>query len=455
MIVYRKAFLGLHLLFRFYGSSVVRTGIWGLLAATQTALLYALVPDHRSKFFTEGRVMSYTVFSALLSLLVVFRQNAGYGRFHEGRVRLQSMSAAWTDSCIKALSFDGGCKSFGPPDEEARRFSLDTVHLFSLLHGVALQFLRSDWMLDNLSEHDQTKLPPWDSGNSPTYTPALIDYFVLRSVSHRRLRNNAAHTIPVIGRVNAAEEEYLRIKGQRTRTLTQEEWDSDDVKDRKNPMQLFMHYSFGPSQGKYVRGAAERTYQVFNWVHERFRQRMVEGGMDMPAPILSTAYTSLQKGLDAFEQCRYLCDTPFPFAWAQLIVVLLLCFQFTLPFVVVSSVEDWALGIVFATIGAQAYWAMNEVAREMEDPYCFEPNDIPLPRLQYQFNERLLAAANSQLPGPAVFDAAFREQIWRTIQRAQSGSIGAPDAEMSLDADIESGVRLEPPRLSGLSIVSL
>lgn len=30
------------------------------------------------------------------------------------------------------------------------------------------------------------------------------------------------------------------------------------------------------------------------------------------------------------------------------------------------------------------------------DPYCFEPNDIPLPRLQYQFNERLLAAANSQ-----------------------------------------------------------
>lgn len=35
----------------------------------------------------------------------------------------------------------------------------------------------------------------------------------------------------------------------------------------------------------------------------------------------------------------------------------------------------------------------------LADPYCFEPNDIPLPRLQYQFNERLLAAANSQVEG--------------------------------------------------------
>lgn len=31
----------------------------------------------------------------------------------------------------------------------------------SLMHGVALQFLRSDWMLANLAEHDESKLPPW------------------------------------------------------------------------------------------------------------------------------------------------------------------------------------------------------------------------------------------------------------------------------------------------------
>ncbi|KAL4440997.1 hypothetical protein ABPG77_010428 [Micractinium sp. CCAP 211/92] len=436
MIVYRKAFLGLHLLFRFYGSAIVRTALWGALAATQTTLLYVLVPDYVSQFFTGvyGRVMAYTVFTALLSLLVVFRQNAGYGRFHEGRVRLQAMTSAWTDACIKALSFDGGCRSLSPPDEASRRFCSDCVHLFSLLHAVALQFLRSDWLLENLSEHDQAKLPPWDSGNSPNYKPSLLDYLVLRSVSTRRLPYNAAHPIPVIGRLSAAEEEQL--KGERTRTLDNTGWGL--ARKSSGPLRTFLRYSFGPSQGKYVRGAAERTYQVFSWVHERCRHRMVEDGLDMPAPILATMYSSLQKGLEAFEQCRYLCDTPFPFSWSQLLMAMLLANQFMLPFVIVSSVRDWALGIVFATVATQAYWALNEVAREMEDPYCFEPNDIPLPRLQYQFNERLLAAANSQFPGnSASMDPAFQHKVWRAIQRAASGSVGAPDAEMSLDAEVE------------------
>ena len=31
----------------------------------------------------------------------------------------------------------------------------------SLLHGLALQLLRSDWDLTNIHEHDQTQLPPW------------------------------------------------------------------------------------------------------------------------------------------------------------------------------------------------------------------------------------------------------------------------------------------------------
>jgi predicted membrane chloride channel (bestrophin family) len=54
----------------------------------------------------------------------------------------------------------------------------------------------------------------------------------------------------------------------------------------------------------------------------------------------------------------------------------------------------------------QAYWALNEVSRELEDPFCFPPNDIPLARLQYQFNERILAAACTEvtacLPGFAA-----------------------------------------------------
>lgn len=43
----------------------------------------------------------------------------------------------------------------------AQPLSTPAIGRHSLLHGLALQFLRSDWQMENVSEHDGTKLPPW------------------------------------------------------------------------------------------------------------------------------------------------------------------------------------------------------------------------------------------------------------------------------------------------------
>ena len=142
---------------------------------------------------------------------------------------------------------------------------------------------------------------------------------------------------------------------------------------------------------------------------------------------------------------RCLADTPFPFPWAQLVLTLLLLFTFTCPFLIVAFINARPLGIVLNVItvevcvpfwgsrrasgagphalfnacplactaragmtsgfwcwpdpqpgppccpargsrsqalAAQTYWAMNEVARDLEDCYLYEPNDLPLARLQ-------------------------------------------------------------------------
>lgn len=39
-----------------------------------------------------------------------------------------------------------------------------------------------------------------------------MDYFVLRSVSHRRTRHSAAHPIPVVGLLSSEESAHLRLK---------------------------------------------------------------------------------------------------------------------------------------------------------------------------------------------------------------------------------------------------
>lgn len=53
-------------------------------------------------------------------------------------------------------------------------------------------------------------------------------------------------------------------------------------------------------------------------------------------------------------------------------------------------------------------------------------------------NMRAACVPCPQLPGSSVStDSAFQHKVWRAIQRAASGSVGAPDAEMSLDAEVQ------------------
>ena len=79
---------------------------------------------------------------------------------------------------------------------------------------------------------------------------------------------------------------------------------------------------------------------------------------------------------------RKLADTPFPFPWAQMVLVLLIIFAGTLPLMVVAFIDKLWLAVIIDFFSVQAYWALNEVARDVEDPWVYEPNDLPLARLQ-------------------------------------------------------------------------
>ena len=77
-----------------------------------------------------------------------------------------------------------------------------------------------------------------------------------------------------------------------------------------------------------------------------------------------------------------MADTPFPFPWAQAVLLLLLMFAFTAPLLIVAYVKRMWLAILLDLISVQSYLVLNEVARDLEDPFVFEPNDLPLARIQ-------------------------------------------------------------------------
>lgn len=110
-----------------------------------------------------------------------------------------------------------------------------------------------------------------------------------------------------------------------------------------------------------------------------------------------------------------------------MVLVLLIIFAGTLPLMVVAFIDKLWLAIIIDFFSVQAYWALNEVARDVEDPWVYEPNDLPLARLQ------------------VGLDVGFTEQLWVPARL----SLSAPRASPS---DVSLLVWPDPHGLSALSV---
>ena len=76
---------------------------------------------------------------------------------------------------------------------------------------------------------------------------------------------------------------------------------------------------------------------------------------------------------------------PFPFPYSNAIVLVLVIYTFTVPVLMWLWVENTWFGAFLAFIATFTYWTLNEIARDLEDPFLYEPNEMPLPRIQVSF----------------------------------------------------------------------
>jgi hypothetical protein len=77
-----------------------------------------------------------------------------YGRYWEGRSQLQNFTSRLTDAVVLCLTFDREAVPKTNPTEEQvkeHQWFRDTlIHVASLLHGVALATLRTDYNMENI-----------------------------------------------------------------------------------------------------------------------------------------------------------------------------------------------------------------------------------------------------------------------------------------------------------------
>eukprot|EP01023_Acetabularia_acetabulum_P024927 TRINITY_DN2394_c0_g1_i2.p1 TRINITY_DN2394_c0_g1~~TRINITY_DN2394_c0_g1_i2.p1 ORF type:complete len:530 (+),score=43.52 TRINITY_DN2394_c0_g1_i2:220-1809(+) len=410
MITYSKRLWGLQLLFRLYGSAFPRAVPFALLSMLITLLLKVFMdPTHASNQYINTlweHPYPFQTFAFIVGFVIVFRSNFGYQRYMEGRTNLQMMTSKWTDGVIQALNFD----KYNQEDSAEARFgcrvfSETFVHLVSLLHGLACQNLRRDFDLCNLVTHNtQGDVPPKDPLNlkyqhlnltrgsvSPQKSSRpqnlgfigfmLGDMFVLRSDSEAMKKIHSALPIPIVAGLTAQECKRLGLHLPENRI--------------QNSHGMNCGYYCGHT---YVPGPMERVHTAAMWIHQYIMQRRLAGGLQIDPPILSRMYQVFSEGLGGYEQCRKLNDTPFPFPWAQAVLAFLLLFALVVPLVVCGFIKSTWLACLLTFLAVSTYWTLNEIARDLEDPFWYDPNDLPLAYYQYAFNERILVISRTQRP---------------------------------------------------------
>ena len=149
VIVYRKTFLAFGLMLRWIGSALPRALVPATVSTVICALLEAFVPTALLAPFFE-HPYPVQVFVYIVAFALVFRTNIAYGRFSEMRLSVTQMSSKWADAAGFALAFEElavGQERHGADvidDGPARRSQALLVHRISLMHALALQYLRRD-----------------------------------------------------------------------------------------------------------------------------------------------------------------------------------------------------------------------------------------------------------------------------------------------------------------------
>ena len=105
-----------------------------------------------------------------------------------------------------------------------------------------------------------------------------------------------------------------------------------------------------------------------------------------------TALSHVQGG------CERIANTPVPFAYSLLLHRTALVFCTTLPFALAGSLAWWTLLPVLLV--AYTFFGLDALGHQLEDPFSFQPNALPLNAMQRTVEREMLSMLGEPLPEP-------------------------------------------------------
>ena len=289
-------------------------------------------------------------------------------RFWEGRTFMETARIRWADACMQLVLFDEAAnRSGGAYSSSSVLWRAHVLHLFSLMHACACQYLRDDMDLNNLQPAGPMVTAPASqtaAGEPAAGSPRRVSP---RRVSPRRvsLDGSSAEGDVWVDALRDSGEEMARPPGSVRIVLSQSPGphaeNGGEAFLRSNPLfnafrlrtGAHAHAAFncavqlpvlgGVSEQERAALAAThaRVRLVQTWILRAMADRLADEGLSIgtrhpPTPIVTRIYQLMSEATHAFAQARKLVETPFPLPHAHLVSLSLLVFAFTTPVMVVA-----------------------------------------------------------------------------------------------------------------------
>lgn len=289
---------------------------------------------------------------------VIFRTNLGWARYWEAVGQLHTTYSKWDDAYAQIFAFT----------------------------QVSVERARNTGTPEGRAKADRVQESMWK---------LTADMILLSAIAAHRLHSGDVQYMEALARrarwsgkiVKREQLQQSRVASHQE--LPQFEVPRDDVDVDRIPSGSNWETSYLvaklPSEGEaeLLTRSTDRVAVVMYWVVRELAR--VSKDLDVAPPIQTRMYQELSNGMLGFNQCVKLADVPFPFPYAQILTILLVCFTCFIPFYIVALTDSIIAGPILTCLIFDGFWGLNETAKELENPFGWDENDISLMDFHLRF----------------------------------------------------------------------
>mmetsp|Transcript_43860 Transcript_43860/g.80347 ORF Transcript_43860/g.80347 Transcript_43860/m.80347 type:complete len:511 (+) Transcript_43860:87-1619(+) len=418
-----------------YGSIFMRFDnlFMALIVAGAAAALQHLI-DTDSRYAPElPHHYGMHALGVIVGFAVVFRTNLGWQRYWEAVTQLHIMYSKWGDAFSQLIAFSGvsmsRAKAKQTEEGDAKFKRIDEL----LEHAYRNFILMSAMAADRLTHGDTQRMEERSKGGAK-WSARIVKREVLR----REDLMTGGLKMPTLEPVLAKAKDSLvpdpdcRATSCDTKLEEiQNTWETKYLV-RATPSQVEMEI---------LKKSSDRTSVIMFWII--YDLAKISADLEAAPPIQSRMYQELSNGMLGMNQCVKLADVPFPFPYAQLLTMLLIVFACFIPVYIVCFTKSMIVGPIMSFALFQGIWGLNETAKELENPFGPDVNDITIGDFHLRFLDSLqevyIAHCLKMEPDFSLQQAVLAaNKQGRVSARITDGSLCVVAAGLAKDAANES-----------------